>query len=127
MIREVRPRLREGAIGFWLTLPSTVSAEKVAQLGYDFVGIDLQHGQGEYRDALAILGALGASGMPAVVRVPGNEAWWIGRILDAGAQGVVVPMVNDRSEAEHAASACRYPPIGNRSYGPRRSGMYIGP
>ena len=54
MIHEVRPKLREGAIGFWLTLPSTVSAEKVAQLGYDFVGIDLQHGQGEYRDALAI-------------------------------------------------------------------------
>ena len=68
-----------------------------------------------------------ASGLPAIVRVPGNEAWWIGRVLDAGSQGVIVPMVNDRSEAEAAASACRYPPLGTRSYGPLRSGMYIGP
>jgi 4-hydroxy-2-oxoheptanedioate aldolase len=123
----IRPRLKTGAIGFWLTLPATVAAEKVAHLGYDFVGLDLQHGQSEYRDALAVLGAVGAAGVSVIARVPGNEAWWIGRVLDAGAEGVIVPLVNDAADARRAVAACRYPPLGERSYGPMRSGMYIGP
>jgi 4-hydroxy-2-oxoheptanedioate aldolase len=123
----IRSRLTSGAIGFWLTLPATVSAEKVAHLGYDFLGLDLQHGQSEYRDALGVLGAVGSTGIRLIARVPANEAWWIGRVLDAGAAGVIVPMINDAAEARRAVAACRYPPLGERSYGPLRSGMYIGP
>jgi 4-hydroxy-2-oxoheptanedioate aldolase len=127
MGEPIRHRLKAGAVGFWLTLPSTVSAEKVAHVGYDVLGLDLQHGQSEYHDALAVLGAVGAAGVPLIVRVPANEAWWIGRVLDAGAEGVIVPLVNDGAEARQAVAACRYPPQGERSYGPLRSGMYIGP
>jgi 4-hydroxy-2-oxoheptanedioate aldolase len=121
----LRDRIRGGfpVISFLLTLPSTVSAEKVAGIGFDFLWVDLQHGQLDYRDALAVITAINAQGGIAFVRPPSNEPGLIGRLLDAGARGIIVPMVNDADEARAAVAACRYAPLGQRSYGP----LYIGP
>lgn len=120
-------RNRQPAIAFFFTLPGTVAPEKVAALGFDFLVIDMQHGQADYSDALAIITAINAQGGIAFVRPPSHEPGLIGRVLDAGARGIIVPMVNDAEQARRIVAACRYAPLGDRSYGPLRSSMYIGP
>jgi len=100
------------------------SAELAGQMGYDWLCVDLQHGMVDAADLWKILAALSASPSTPVVRVAGNAADQIGRALDSGAQGVIVPMVSTVAEAEAAASACRYPPVGTRSCGPVRSAAY---
>lgn len=121
-------QLRSGgtAFGLWLFLPGQTAAERLARTGYDYLGIDLQHGLLDFGEALQILTALATADVPGLVRVPGNEAWLIGKVLDAGAAGVIVPMVNTAAEAEAAVAACRYPPAGVRSFGPMRARMYFG-
>lgn len=117
----------EPTFGAWLALPSPVAAEAMARLGFDWVAIDMQHGLIGYGDALAMLQALSATDAVPLVRVPANEASMIGKALDAGAQGVIVPLVSSAGEAEAAVTACRYPPLGRRSYGPTRAAMALGP
>ena len=92
--------------------------EAAGEAGYDYVCIDMQHGLASYTDAVAMLQALGRSTAAPVVRVPWNEPGIIGRVLDAGALGVIIPMVNSAEEAERAVAACRYTPVGTRSFGP---------
>jgi 4-hydroxy-2-oxoheptanedioate aldolase len=114
---------REGgcALNCWLTAPSSVQAELLASLGFDSFVLDLQHGDIDYREAVAILTAVAPSGATALVRVPSNDPATIGRLLDAGAFGVICPMVNSRDDAESFVGACRYPPAGYRSWGPFRA------
>lgn len=88
--------------------------------GFDWVCIDLQHGLMSYAEAREQLVALDAHRVPSLVRVSWNEPPLIMRMLDAGAAGVIVPMVSSAKEAAAAASACRYPPRGSRSWGPTR-------
>jgi 4-hydroxy-2-oxoheptanedioate aldolase len=114
---------REGgcALNCWLTAPSSVQAELLASLGFDSFVLDLQHGDIDYREAVGILTAVAQSGATALVRVPSNDPATIGRLLDAGAFGVICPMVNSRDDAESFVGACRYPPAGYRSWGPFRA------
>ena len=110
----------------WLTIPSSISAELMAQQDWDSLCIDLQHGAVDYQAMLPMLQAISTTDKVPLVRVPWNEPGIIGKVLDAGAYGVICPMVNSRREAESFVGACRYPPDGYRSVGPWRGLLYGG-
>lgn len=114
------------ALGAWLTIPSGFSAEIMAHAGFDWLCVDMQHGVIDYQQMVAMLQAVSTTDVTPLVRVPWNEPGIIGKTLDAGARGVIVPMVNSRAEAERAVWACRYAPAGGRSYGPLRANYYAG-
>jgi 4-hydroxy-2-oxoheptanedioate aldolase len=117
---------RKAALGGWLTLPSSFSAEIFAHAGFDWLTIDMQHGLIDYQVAVTMLQAISTTDTVPLVRVPWNEPGIIMKALDAGAYGVIVPMVNSRAEADAAVAACRYAPRGIRSYGPIRATYYAG-
>lgn len=112
--------------GAWLSIPSSFSAEVMAHQGFDWVCIDMQHGVVDYQVAVTMLQAIGTTETIPFVRVPWNEPGIIGKMLDAGAMGVIIPMVNSVEEARAAVAACRYFPDGARSYGPTRAAYYAG-
>ncbi|MFN3225135.1 MAG: HpcH/HpaI aldolase family protein [Hyphomicrobiales bacterium] len=118
-------------VGYWFVSPTMAAVERVARLGYDFLGFDGQHGLVDYRDMVEFLIAkdAGAGGnqVGGVVRVRANDPSEIGRALDAGAEALMVPMINTADEAAAAVAAMRYPPYGVRSFGPMRSGLRVGP
>jgi 4-hydroxy-2-oxoheptanedioate aldolase len=121
-------RRREVVVGYWVVLDSPPSTERLARLGYDYVCLDGQHGMFGYSGMLAGLTAIDAAGQAVgFVRVAGNDATTIGRALDAGAAGVIVPLVNTPEEAARAVAAGRYAPVGVRSFGPGRSLSGVGP
>ncbi|MBL0420299.1 2,4-dihydroxyhept-2-ene-1,7-dioic acid aldolase [Ramlibacter sp. AW1] len=113
----------ETVFGMWAALPSAFSVELMAAPGVQYVCVDQQHGLIDYSDAVTMYAAAEGRGVLPITRVPANAPWMIGKNLDAGAQGVVVPLVNTREEAEAAVMACRYPPRGIRSYGPIRAAL----
>jgi len=119
---RLRALLGEGkpAFGGWLALPTSFGAEIVSRVGLDWIGIDTQHGLIGYEAMVAMLQAVAAADCPALVRVEWNEPAAIMRALDAGADGVIVPMVSTVDQARAAVAACRYPPEGIRSWGPVR-------
>ena len=114
------------ALGGWLTVPSSFSAELMAHAGFDWLCVDMQHGVIDYQVAVTMLQAISTTETVPIVRVPWNEPGTIMKALDAGAHGVIVPIVNTVAEAEAAAWACRYPPRGIRSHGPIRAALYGG-
>lgn len=121
-------RAGEPTLGAWLAIPSPVVAEALAQAGFDYCCVDMQHGLADYSQTVSMLQAISLSpDCTPVVRVPWNEPGIIGRVLDAGAMGVVIPMVNSPAEARAAVSACRYAPAGQRSFGPLRAAVWAGP
>ena len=111
-------------INGWLAIPSGYSAEVMAQCGFDSITVDMQHGVQDYQSMVACLQATQARPVTPMVRVPWNEPGIIGKVLDAGACGVICPMVNTSEEAERFVAACKYPPRGTRSNGPVRAGLY---
>ena len=113
-------------IGGWLSIGNAYTAEAMAGMGFDWLCIDLQHGMLSYDDLTYMLPAISTRDTIPLVRVPWNEPYEIMKALDAGAYGVIVPMVNNGEEAQRAVAACRYPPEGNRSFGPIRAAMYGG-
>jgi 4-hydroxy-2-oxoheptanedioate aldolase len=113
------------SIGGWCVIPGTFTAEVMAKAGFDWICIDAQHGLVGYWEMLGMLQGASTSGVPALVRVPWNDPGWIMKALDAGASGVIVPMVNSPAEARQAVGACRYPPLGYRSWGPTRASMTV--
>jgi len=113
-------------INGWLTIPSAWTAELLAHAGFDALTLDLQHGLIDDQTALAMLQAISTSEAAPLVRLPWNDPAAVMRALDAGAYGVICPMINTRAEAEAFAGACRYPPRGYRSYGPIRAAVYAG-
>ncbi len=122
----------ESTLGLWMTSNSSAVAESVADLGFDYVNIDMQHGLADYADVVDMMRALepvgsGERASTVTCRVPWNEPGIIGRVLDAGAMGVIIPMVNTVEQAERAVAACRYAPDGTRSYGPIRARRVNGP
>ena len=125
---RVKRAWREGKLtyGGWLSIPSSFSAEAMAHQGFDYLCIDMQHGTIGYQVAVTMLQAISTTETTPFVRVPWNEPGIIGKMLDAGAYGVIIPMVNSRAEAEAAVGACRYAPQGFRSYGPGRATYYAG-
>ncbi len=115
------------ALGGWLGIPSSTSAEMMAHAGFDWLCVDMQHGAIGYQVAVTMLQAISTTDTVPIVRVPWNEPGIIMKVLDAGAYGVIIPMVNSGAEAEAAVAACRYAPDGVRSYGPARAVLYAGP
>ena len=105
----------------WLSIGNSFTAEIMAAQGYDSVTIDLQHGALDYGAALPMLQAMRASGVVPLARVPWNEPGIIMKVLDAGAYGVICPMVNTAADARRLVDAVRYPPAGSRSFGPTRA------
>jgi 4-hydroxy-2-oxoheptanedioate aldolase len=114
---------RRTAHGGWCMISSPFAAEVLSAAGCDWLCIDLQHGLIDEDAMRSMVQAAAIRATPVVVRVPWNEPGAIMRALDAGAEGVIVPMVNTPDEARAAAGASRYPPLGFRSWGPLRSGM----
>ena len=110
-------------LGFWLSLPSFVSAEITARQPVDYSCVDLQHGVNDYAQAASMIQAIELCGGTPVARVPWNEPGIIGKVLDAGAHGIIVPMVNTREQAEAVVRSTRYAPDGSRSWGPVMAGM----
>jgi 4-hydroxy-2-oxoheptanedioate aldolase len=113
-------------INGWCSIGSAFVAEAMASQGWDALTIDTQHGVIGYSEMLAMLQAVSASGVTPLVRVSWNAPGEIMRALDAGAYGVICPMINSRAECEAFVGACRYPPAGYRSYGPTRAAVYAG-
>ncbi|WP_027495530.1 MULTISPECIES: HpcH/HpaI aldolase family protein [Nocardiaceae] len=123
-----RVRNREQILGYWSVIDSPVSTEWLAHVGWDYIALDLQHGLIGYSGMLAGITAIDAAqGPAALVRVEANNATVIGRALDAGAAGVIVPLIDTAEDAAAAVAAATYPPEGIRSYGPMRSQLRIGP
>jgi len=112
--------------GGWLAIPSGPSAEVMAHAGFDWLCVDMQHGLIGYQTMVTMLQAISTTETVPIVRVPWNEPGIIMKSLDAGAYGVIIPMVNTRAEAEAAVGACRYAPRGYRSHGPIRASIYAG-
>ena len=106
------------AYGIWTSIPDLSVAELVGGLPYDYVVVDLQHGVTTFTELPALAQAMRAAGNAPLVRVPWKDPSQIMRALDSGASGVVVPMISTAAEAEAAVSACRFPPVGVRSWGP---------
>ena len=109
------------ALGAWLMIPSVMTAEEIGQVGYDFVCLDMQHGMIGYEAAVDMLRAINLGSSVPLVRVPWNDHAHISKILDAGAMGVIIPMVNTAEEAAYAVASCRFPPQGERSHAVTRA------
>jgi 4-hydroxy-2-oxoheptanedioate aldolase len=114
------------AVNGWLHIPSSWSAEVMAHAGWDSVTIDLQHGLAGYQAAVTMLQAIATTDAVPLARSTWNDPAQIMRLLDAGAYGIICPMINTRAEAESFVGACRYPPLGYRSLGPTRAAVYAG-
>ena len=113
-------------INSWLAVPSSFSAEVMAQQGWDSLTIDMQHGLIDYPNAVGMLQAISTTETIPMARVNWNEPGQIMKILDAGCYGIICPMVSNREEAEKFVKACQYPPNGYRSFGPIRASIYGG-
>lgn len=105
------------AVGTWLTLGSVPAARILARTGFDWLTVDIEHNAIGIETAAAQFAAVADAGCPVLARVPSNRHDHFKRVLDCGAHGVVVPMVNTRQEALDAVAACLYPPAGTRSVG----------
>src|ERR1700677_616375 len=114
------------ALNAWLSIGSSYSAEIMAHLPYDAVTADLQHGSFDFETMLARLQAISTSKATPMVRVPANVPWIIQKVLDMGAYGVICPMIDTRAQCEDFVRAVRYPPAGDRSFGPARGLLYGG-
>ncbi len=114
----------KAAVNGWLAVPSGFAAETMAQAGWDSVTVDMQHGVQDYMSMVACFQAMQAHPVLPMVRVPWNEPGIVGKVLDAGAYGVICPMINTVEAARALVSYCRYPPAGDRSNGPIRAGIY---
>jgi 4-hydroxy-2-oxoheptanedioate aldolase len=110
----------------WSVISGSFGAELLAGAGVDYVCVDRQHGLIGFDSMVPMLQAIGAAGVTPITRVPSGDPYAIMKSLDAGAWGIIVPMVNSAEEAARAVAACRYPPEGNRSWGPTRASAVMG-
>lgn len=115
----VRERLARGetCVGTWLTLPDPICAHLMARSGFDWLTVELEHSPTSFESAAQSFGLIAGAGCVPLTRVPWNTGENIKRVLDTGAWGVVVPMVNTKAEAEAVVNAARYAPLGQRSIG----------
>ena len=125
---KLKQLFKEGkaAINGWLEIPSSFSAEVMSHQGWDSLTIDMQHGAISYSDVLQIFQAISTTEVVPMARLNWNEPGQIMKVLDAGAYGIICPMVSNREQAEKFVQACLYPPKGYRSFGPTRGFMYGG-
>lgn len=125
---KVRTILKAGGtvINGWLGIPSSATAENMAQANWDSLTVDLQHGLVDYQAAVTMFQGITTTATIPLARVPWLEPGIIMKLLDAGAYGIVCPMINSRKECEAFVGACRYAPVGYRSFGPVRAAWYAG-
>ena len=122
-----RLRGREPLIGYWIACDNPIATERIAYLGYDYIGVDGQHGVGQPGWAPAMLAVDAAGQSAGLIRVPSASPAAIGAALDTGARGVIVPMIESPGQAATAARATRHWPAGNRSMaGPVRAQLRLG-
>jgi 4-hydroxy-2-oxoheptanedioate aldolase len=116
----------QAAVNGWLAIPNSFSAEVMAHQGWDSLTIDLQHGVVDYGALVPMLQAVSTTPVVPVVRVPWLEPGILMKTLDAGAYGVICPMVNTREDAQKLVAWTHYAPRGTRSFGPVRALLYGG-
>ncbi len=115
----VKAALKAGLpqVGTWLSLGDVAAARMMARIGFPWLTVDLEHSPIGWDRAGLLFGAIADAGCTCLARVPRGDHDYIKRVLDAGAHGIVVPMVNTVEEAKLAIAAAKYPPVGNRSVG----------
>jgi 4-hydroxy-2-oxoheptanedioate aldolase len=124
---NLKERMQQGGmVAGWSAVPSPFLAETMACSGFDAITIDLQHGVQDYGHAVSSLQAMDGRGVPILCRVHWNEPGILMKVLDAGFNGVICPLVNTREQAQALATACHYPPLGGRSFGPYRATATLG-
>jgi 2-dehydro-3-deoxyglucarate aldolase len=111
-------------IGSWISIGNPTIAEIFANAGFDWLVVDLEHSMISLDLAGEVIRTIDLSGVPSLVRLTDNDKNQIKRVLDAGAKGIIVPMVKSASDIVHAISATRYPPLGNRGVGLARAQGY---
>jgi 4-hydroxy-2-oxoheptanedioate aldolase len=114
------------AVNGWLAIPNSFSAETMAHQGWDSLTVDMQHGVVDYQAMVTMLQAISTTDTVPVVRVPWLEPGILMKSLDAGAYGLICPMVNSREDAERLVAWTHYAPRGTRSFGPVRASLYGG-
>jgi 4-hydroxy-2-oxoheptanedioate aldolase len=119
-INPLKARLAEDkpGIGMLVSMPSVTTAQILAAAGFDWLFFDMEHGPIDLASVHAMVTATQGTRATPIVRVPWNLPWLVKPVLDAGAMGIVFPMIHNRAEAEAAAKSVRYPPRGNRGFGP---------
>lgn len=124
--RALKRRLRAGetTFGAWVSFQDPGAAEIMAGTGYDWVFIDTEHSPFSLESLQHVLMAFNGRATVPIVRVPWNDRIRIKQVLDLGAEGILIPMVCSVKEAQDAVAACKYPPVGNRGFGPRRASDY---
>ena len=127
-VNPVKQRLRDGKniINGWLHIPSPLTAEAMAHVGFDSLTLDLQHGPFGFEAVLPMLQAITSTQTVPMARVPWNEPGIIMKLLDAGCYGLICPMVSTPEQCEAFVGACKYPPLGYRSFGPTRVRLHAG-
>jgi len=125
-MKSLKQRLKanHSTVGSWITLPSPAIAEIMAKSNLDWVTIDMEHSPITFSQAEELIRVIDLCGKPPLVRVGDNNALIIKRVMDMGAHGVIVPMVNSRAQAEKAVQAVKYPPEGTRGVGLARAQRY---
>jgi 2-dehydro-3-deoxyglucarate aldolase len=116
--------MNKPTIGSWITINHPTIAEVMADAGFDWLCVDLEHSVTDYFEAQQLIATIQSKGIKAYVRVGENNTRIIKRVLDAGADGIIVPMVNTKEEAQKAIDAVKYPPIGKRGVGLARAQKY---
>ena len=116
----------ESTLNGWLSIGNSFTAEIMAEQGYDSLTVDIQHGFLDYNDAKGMLQAIRASHVTPMVRVPWLDPGIIMKSLDAGAYGIICPMINTPEQASALVDSMRYPPYGSRSFGPTRANISAG-
>ena len=114
----------KNSIGSWITIGNTTIAEILANAGFDWLVVDLEHTTISLDQAGELIRTISLSGVPSLVRLTNNDANQIKRVMDAGAEGIIVPMVNNEGDAIKAVAATRYPPLGVRGVGLARAQRY---
>lgn len=114
----------ELSLGSWLTIPHQSVIEIMATAGFEWLTIDIEHAAIGIESVMNLIGHIQGNGMQALVRVSKNEEVVIKRILDAGADGVIVPMIKNKKEAQEAVDFVKYPPLGKRGVGLNRAQKY---
>ena len=114
------------ALSAWVGINDSAVAEQLARDGYDTITLDMQHGAIDLAGAMHGIGAVALAGKPAIVRIPVGEFATASRVIDAGAAAVIAPMISSGADARRFADFMKYPPIGQRSWGPRAALTHSG-
>ncbi len=125
-ILRQRAQAGHGSVNGWLSIPSAYAAEVMGHQGFDSVTVDLQHGMIGFDAAIGMLQAISSTPAMPMARVGKSDSAMVMQLLDAGAYGIICPMISSASEARRFAAFCRYPPRGQRSFGPARGLLYGG-